>query len=278
MDCETDFTSSTSYPANSYLFAFFNDEVLINKQEGMIPLPTVYDIMHLNGIETAALQYIGTFTGNHYFAAKITNKELFAEFTFLKLRNAAETITEQYGTLAFRAYHLLNWLKNNKFCGCCGNNMQVAAQPQEFAIKCAACGHLVYPRISPAIIVAVIKENKILLAHSARFPAGRYSVLAGFAEPGETLEDCVRREIREEVGIEVADIRYFGSQPWPFPDSLMIAFTARYASGQITVDNNEIITADWFPATALPQIPARGSISRQLIDWFVEQNRPHENK
>lgn len=272
MDCETDFTSSTSFPANSYLFVFFNDEVLINKQEGMIPLPTVYDIMHLNRIEPAALQYIGTFNGDHYFAVKITNKEPFAEFIFLKLRNAAETITEKYGALAFRAYHLLNWLKNNKFCGCCGNSMQVAAQPQEFAVKCAACGHLVYPRISPAIIVAVIKEDKILLAHSSRFPAGRYSVLAGFAEPGETLEDCVRREIREEVAIEVADIRYFGSQPWPFPDSLMIAFTARYASGQITVDNNEIIHADWFPATALPQIPAKGSISRQLIDWFVEQN------
>ncbi len=267
-----DFTLSAILPDKSYLFIFFNDEILVNKQEGLTPIPTIYDIMHLNRIEPADLQYIGTFSGNQYFAVKITNKETFAEFTFLKLRNAAETITEKYGALAFRAYHILNWLKTNKFCGCCGHATKVAAQTQEFAIKCPACDHIVYPRISPAIIVAVIKEDKILLAHSSRFPAGRYSVLAGFAEPGETLEDCVRREIREEVAIEVADIRYFGSQPWPFPDSLMIAFTARYASGQITVDNNEIITAEWFPATALPQIPVKGSISRQLIDWFVEQN------
>lgn len=278
MDCEADFTSSGDIPENSCLFVFFNDEVVVKRQEELILIPTVWDIMRLNKLETTALQYIGTFSGKSYFAAKITSKDAFAEFTFLKLRNAAESITEEYGALAFRAYHILNWLKNNKFCGCCGHAMQVAAQPQEFAIKCVTCGHLVYPRISPAIIVAVIKGDTILLAHSARFPAGRYSVLAGFAEPGETLEDCVRREIREEVGIEVADIRYFGSQPWPFPDSLMIAFTACYASGQITVDNNEILTADWFPATALPQIPARGSISRQLIDWFVEQNRHHEIK
>lgn len=270
MDCKDFITGGI--PDHSYLFVFFNDEVLVNKQEGLTPLPTVYDIMRLNRIEPADLQYIGTFTGDHTFAVKITNKESFSEFTFLKLRNAAEAITEKYGALAFRAYHILNWLENNKFCGCCGHATQVAAQPQEIAIKCSACGHLVYPRISPAIIVAVIKDDKILLAHSSRFPAGRYSVLAGFAEPGETLEDCVRREIREEVAIEVADIRYFGSQPWPFPDSLMIAFTACYASGQITVDNNEIVTADWFSATDLPQIPARGSISRQLIDWFVEKN------
>lgn len=271
MDWEADFTSG-SFPDHSYLFVFFNDEVAVNKQEAVLPIPTVSDIMLHNRIEPAALQYIGTFTGNHYFAAKITSKELFAEFSFLKLRNAAETITEKYGSLAFRAYHILNWLKNNKFCGRCGRATQVAAQPQEFAIKCSACGHLVYPRISPAIIVAVTKEDKLLLAHSSRFPAGRYSVLAGFAEPGETLEDCVRREIREEVAIEVADIRYFGSQPWPFPDSLMIAFTARYASGEIMVDNNEIVAADWFSAAALPQIPAKGSISRQLIDWFVKQD------
>ena len=273
MDCESDFTSSGDIPENSYLFVFFNDEVVVKKQEEVILIPTVWDIMHLNKLEATALQYIGTFSGKSYFAAKITSKDAFAEFTFLKLRNAAESITEEYGALTFRAYHILNWLKNNKFCGCCGHAMQVAAQPQEFAIKCVTCGHLVYPRISPAIIVAVIKENRILLAHSSRFPAGRYSVLAGFAEPGETLEDCVRREIREEVGIEVADIRYFGSQPWPFPDSLMIAFTAQFASGELTVDNNEIVSADWFPATALPEIPARGSISRQLIDWFVKKEQ-----
>lgn len=235
-------------------------------------LPTRSDIRLLN-IQTPELQYIGTFNGDNYFAAMIVNKACFLPFSFEKLRNLSASITEEYGNIVFRAYHLINWLKNNKFCGCCSGAMQVVVQPQEFAVKCSACGHIVYPRISPAIIVAVTKENQLLLAHSTRFPPGRYSVLAGFAEPGESLENCVRREIREEVGIEVTNIQYFGSQPWPFPDSLMIAFTAQFASGEITVDNNEIASAGWFPATALPEIPARGSISRQLIDWFVGQEQ-----
>ncbi|MGE5605842.1 MAG: NAD(+) diphosphatase [Bacteroidota bacterium] len=111
-----------------------------------------------------------------------------------------------------------------------------------------------------------------MLARSSRFASTMYSVLAGFVEPGESLEECVRREIREEVGIEVQDIKYFSSQPWPFPDSLMIGFTARYASGEITVDNQEIVDAAWFTADNLPEIPAKVSIARRLIDWFVHKN------
>ena len=113
----------------------------------------------------------------------------------------------------------------------------------------------------------------ILLARSPRFPGKFYSVLAGFVEPGETLEECVKREIFEEVGIAVKNIRYFGSQPWPFPDSLMVAFTAEYADGEIQVDNTEIADADWFPSDRLPKIPPRISIARRLIDWFVEEDK-----
>jgi NAD+ diphosphatase len=123
--------------------------------------------------------------------------------------------------------------------------------------------------VSPAIIVAVVKDRQLLLAHSTRFTAKFYSVLAGFVEPGETLEDCVQREVFEEVGVRVRNIRYFGSQPWPFPDSLMVAFTAEYAGGEIRVDPVEIADAGWFSAGALPAIPPRISIARQLIDWFA---------
>ncbi len=138
------------------------------------------------------------------------------------------------------------------------------------AKACPYCQLTIYPRISPAVIVAVIKEQQILLAHAPRFPQGFYSVIAGFVEPGETFEDCVHREVREEVGIEAADIRYFGNQPWPFPDSLMVGFTARYAGGEITVDHDEILEAGWFCADKLPEIPGKVSIARKLIDWFVE--------
>jgi NAD+ diphosphatase len=120
--------------------------------------------------------------------------------------------------------------------------------------------------------VAVLKNNKILLGRNKRFKLPFYSVLAGFVEPGETLEQCVQREIREEVGITVKNIRYFGSQPWPFPDSLMIAFTAQYAGGDISLDGSEIIDAAWFAKDNLPKIPPRISIARQLIDWFIQNH------
>ena len=253
-----------------FALLFYKDEVLVEVQGSTLSLPAKNDSKFLQ-IPLPPLQYTGTANGNHYFAADVTSKPSYAGFTFIKLRNLADSFAEQW-RMVFRSYHLIHWLKNNKFCGQCGNAMEIAAHARDFAVTCPTCSHIEYPRISPAIIVSVIKGRQILLAHSTRFPAGRYSVLAGFAEPGETLEDCVRREIREEVGIEVENIQYFGSQPWPFPDSLMVAFTAQYASGEITVDHDEIDAANWFSAAELPDIPAKGSISRQLIDAFVKTN------
>ncbi len=118
-----------------------------------------------------------------------------------------------------------------------------------------------------------MKNNQILLANGTRFPSSLYSVLAGFVEPGETLEECVRREIKEEIGIEVENIRYFSSQSWPFPDSLMIGFLADYSSGEINIDQTEIRNADWFTAENLPLIPGKISIARKIIDWFVNNNK-----
>jgi NAD+ diphosphatase len=138
------------------------------------------------------------------------------------------------------------------------------------AKECPCCELLIFPRISPAVIVLVERENRVLLARVKRFTSELYSVLAGFVEPGETLEEAVQREIEEEVGIRVKNIRYFGSQPWPFPDSLMIGFTAEYDSGEIEIDETEIVDAGWFDPEKLPTIPGKISIARELIDWFVE--------
>lgn len=255
---------------SDFALLFYKDEVLVENQGSTLSFPAKNDSRLLK-IPVPQLQYTGTANCNNYFAADITSKTSYADFAFIKMRNLADSFAEHW-RMVFRSYHLIHWLKNNKFCGQCGNAMEITAKPQDFAVICSTCGHIEYPRISPAIIVSVIKDRQILLAHSTRFPAGRYSVLAGFVEPGEKLEDCVRREIREEVGIEVKNIQYFGSQPWPFPDSLMIAFTAQYASGEIAVDHNEIAAAGWFSAAELPDIPAKGSISRQLIDAFVKSN------
>ena len=142
----------------------------------------------------------------------------------------------------------------------------------ERAKICPQCRHICFPRISPAIIVAVLNKHHILLAHANHFPPGLYSVLAGFVEPRETFEECVQREVLEEVGIVVKNISYFGSRPWPFPNSLMVAFTADYAGGRIAIDGTEIVDAGWFTAGNQPRVPDKISIARQLIDWFVETN------
>ena len=137
--------------------------------------------------------------------------------------------------------------------------------------KCPNCGELFYPRISPAVIVLIKKGNEILLARSPNFPSGLYGLVAGFIEPGESAETAVVREIREEVGIEVKNITYFGTQAWPFPNSLMIGFTAEYDSGEVLPDGVEIEDAGWFSAEKLPVLPGKISISRKLIDHFLQE-------
>lgn len=166
--------------------------------------------------------------------------------------------------LAGRAVQLLDWQVQHRFCGQCGT--PTGKNAGEHAMQCPSCGLLVYPRISPAVMVLVRDGDKLLLARSPRFKPGVFSALAGFVEPGETLEQCAVREVREEVGVEIANLRYFASQPWPFPNSLMVAFFADYAGGQITPDPAEIEAADWFSLDALPLLPEPISISRQLID------------
>jgi NAD+ diphosphatase len=171
---------------------------------------------------------------------------------------------------AFRAVQILEWNENHRFCGACGE--ATVRKTEEHARVCRKCGQVFYPRMSPAVIVAITKGNKLLLARNKNFPPGRYSVLAGFVEAGETLEECIKREIKEEAGIEVKNIRYFGSQSWPFPNSYMLAFTAEYDKGEIRLDDSELADAGWFGADEMPQIPGSISISRRLIDWFVENH------
>lgn len=166
--------------------------------------------------------------------------------------------------LAGRATQLLDWQANHRYCGRCGTPTVI--KPDEPAMHCPACGLLAYPRLSPAVMVLVRDGEKLLLARSPHFKPGVFSALAGFVEPGETLEECAVREVREEVGIEIANLRYFASQPWPFPNSLMIAFFADYAGGTITPEPGEIEDAGWFLPDALPLLPDPVSISRRLID------------
>lgn len=167
------------------------------------------------------------------------------------------------------ARQLLWWDRRHRFCGVCGTPMADLAE--ERARRCPKCQALYYPTASPAVIVAVTRGDQLLLAHNRNFRAGMFSVLAGFVDPGETLEQTIVREVREEVGIEVGDIRYVASQPWPFPNSLMLGFRARHVSGEIAVDGKEIEQAGWYRREALPEIPRPGTVARDLIERWLRE-------
>jgi NAD+ diphosphatase len=174
--------------------------------------------------------------------------------------------------LAARTFELLHWRRTHRFCGRCGRPL--ARHATERAMACEPCGDLVYPRINPVVIVRVTRGRDILLARRAGGATPFYSVLAGFVEAGETLEQTAEREILEEVGVRVTNLRYFGSQPWPHPNNLMIAFTADYAGGDIRPDTREIAEAGWYDPGHLPPIPPPVSISRWMIeDWRAGQGR-----
>jgi NAD+ diphosphatase len=222
--------------------------------------------------------YLGRIEGEtavHCFTAEVDPETESPEgMQFVGLRPLYNRLPTDYLRLAGRAVQIIDWDRNHPFCSRC-------ATPNEFlsherAKKCPNCGLITYPRIAPAMIVRVDRVidgvPHLLLARNGRWQAGWYSVLAGFVEPGETLEECVHREVYEEVGIRLQNVRYFGSQPWPFPNSLMVAFTAEYASGDLVLEEEEIEDADWFTANNLPNLPSRISIARRLVDDFLVKN------
>ncbi|MDR1661540.1 MAG: NAD(+) diphosphatase [Azoarcus sp.] len=167
-----------------------------------------------------------------------------------------------------RARQLAAWVLHNRFCGACGQAMETCRA--EIACECPACGHKAYPRISPVAIGIILKGGEILLARSPHFAPGMYSALAGFVEAGESAEDCLRREIREEAGIEIQNIRYFDSQSWPYPHSLMLGFTADYLGGNLAAQENEIEDLGWFRFDRLPILPHPGSLARRMIEFVCE--------
>jgi NAD+ diphosphatase len=186
------------------------------------------------------------------------------------LRQLYGVLPDDDFAVAGRALGFTAWDRDHRFCGRCGAATERSAT--ERVRECPRCGHHSYPRLSPAIIVLVERDGRALLAHNARVNMPFFTVLAGFVEVGETLEHAVAREVREEAGIEIGDVRYFGSQPWPFTGSLMVGFTAKWASGEIKMELSEIKDADWFGPKELPPVAPKLSIARELIDDFVRRN------
>ncbi len=252
------------------LYFLINDQkIVVNHDRDRYRLPSEADLLSC-ALDLQQSRFIGLLGGHYCYALEvpeglplpdslksISQRDVFAQFSASEIK--AISLAKQ----------IITWDKQYRFCGQCGE--PTIELSDERAKVCRKCGLTNYPRLSPSIIVSVVKGKQILLARSARFPKGMYSVLAGFVEPGETLEECINREIDEEVGIKVKNIKYFGSQNWPFPHSLMIAFTTDYASGKITIDNNEIVDAKWFTADDLPRLPGSYSIARSMIDHFCDR-------
>jgi NAD+ diphosphatase len=168
------------------------------------------------------------------------------------------------------AAQMVYWQRASAFCAFCGGRGEPVAG--EWSKRCEACGHVAYPRVSPCVIVLVHDDDRVLLTHKPGW-GPMNSLIAGFVEPGESLEECLVREVREEVGAEVDDIRYFGSQPWPFPHQLMVGYFARYRGGELRIDTTELDGAAWFHVGDLPPLPGKLSIARQLLDAWIASRR-----
>jgi len=208
--------------------------------------------------------YLGGLQGVDCWAAEVTEAGAPPGYDWVGLRALFSVLEDAHFALAGRAIQLLDWDRSHQYCGRCGTPTEPRAE--ERVRVCPACKLSAYPRVAPAVMALVRRGRELLLGRSPHFPSGMYSALAGFVEPGETLEQCVARELAEEVGVTVTNLSYFASQPWPFPHSLMIAFVCDWAGGDIRPADEEIEAADWFDVLQLPKLPSKISIARRLID------------
>jgi NAD+ diphosphatase len=250
-------------------FIFRRNDVLVTQGPSGVALPACFTPEEIQLVPRAR-HSIGLFFGRPCFVADLEEAAGIPDgLQPTSLRSLFAAVDEPVAALAGRAYQIKEWHRNCRFCGRCGGPTEIRATEQ--ARTCAQCRYTTYPPVTPAVMVLITRGRELLLARRPTAEPGRYSALAGFVEPGEMLEDTVRRETREEVGVEVDAIRYFGSQPWPFPHSLMIAFTAQYAGGDVRPDGVEIEDARWFAPGQLPNLPPKISISRRLIDAVAKQ-------
>ncbi|HEX4885028.1 MAG TPA: NAD(+) diphosphatase [Casimicrobiaceae bacterium] len=250
-------------PANALVFAYRDAKIAVGGTEEAPLVPTFAEATAAGC--TGRLLMLGTLDGVPCVAQALPDEAPDPPgLRFSGLRSLFFAVPEPLLATAARAFQIVEFDRTHRFCGRCGTATRDKAG--ERAKECPACGYVVYPRVSPAMMALVTRGRDILLARAHRFPPGMFSALAGFVEPGETIEDCIAREVREEVGLDVGRLTYFASQSWSFPHSLMIAFTAEYAGGEIRCDDEEIAEARWFSADAMPPLPPSVSIARRLIE------------
>jgi NAD+ diphosphatase len=268
------FTPKLNPPIDKHLpslwFLFRGGDLLTQKNVAPNSIPLVIAPKQL-GIPIQTSHYLGTLDNQHCFCAELSeNQAIPSSYELLPLRESYPLLGEMLFSIAGRAFQIIQWDKNHQFCGRCGEPIGILKN--ERAKICMICQLTFYPRMSPCVLIAVTRGEEILFARSPYFRSGIFSLLAGFIEPGESAEETVVREVKEEVGLTVKNIRYIESQSWPFPDRLMLAFAAEYASGEIKIDPVEIEAAGWYTAERLPPLPDPITLSRRVIDCFLQKN------
>jgi NAD+ diphosphatase len=246
-------------------FLFNGSSLVVSEDKTGVHIPCFSDPVK-SGLSVKSQIYLGTIDSVHCFCGELLSAvpENYG-FELKELRALFDQLNPALYNVAAKASQIISWDRNHQFCGACGS--QTDSVNHEYAKKCRECGMLFYPRISPAIIVAIIHDGKILLGR--RRSSQMFSLIAGYVEAGESLEETVSREVMEEVSLRVKNVKYFSSQPWAFSNALMVGFTAEYDGGEIKPDGEEIAEAKWFSADSIPKIPGKISIARKLIDWFI---------
>lgn len=256
-----------------YWFVFYKDQILMMKhtdgyhiptsEEPPVKVPVGSTIHHISATD-------GTLCKAYNLHTPISGEEAPTRI-MMGLRASYDALPFDEYYKAGKAFQILNWDKNTRYCPACG---VPTYQISDIGKKCPECRQEFYPHISPAIIVRITHNDSILLVHARNFRGTHYGLVAGFLEAGETLEECVHREVMEEVGLRIKNLKYFGSQPWPYPSGVMIGFTAEYASGEIKLQDEELSAGAFYTRENMPEIPRKMSIARQLIDEWLEQKNP----
>lgn len=253
--------------SNYYWLLFHKDRLLLEKgASGTVAFPFA-PTCPLNPLTPP--RRVGEFQGHPCFAAETPPPPDGSPYTMVGLRSAYSCLDEKSHALAGRAYQMLYWDAHSRYCPRCGSPTLPDDDP---AVRCSACGELRFPHMYLAVLVLVTRDDSILLVHPRNFIKPYYSCIAGFVEPGETLEQCVAREVLEETNIQVQDIQYAKCQPWPFPNTLMVGFTAAYSSGSLALQESELDAGAFFSRDALPGLSPSFSLSRWLIDdWLARR-------
>lgn len=262
---------NTSNMLAGWWFITCQQQLLSVPQGNHIPFGEMGDLPIADELLEQA-EYFTDYQGEPCYCLELTEVRDIGLGEWSSLYELLSVLPEDFFNLAGKAMQRHLFLRTHQFCGQCGHSMDVV--DWELAVQCPSCGFRAYPRISPSIIVGIRRDNQILLACHKRQRATTdpiYTVIAGFVEGGETLEQCVEREVAEEVGLKVTNVRYIASQPWPFPHSMMVAYLADYAGGELRLQRSELTAADWYDIDQLPRMPAHGTIARRLIEQLRDE-------